>query len=308
MNKDGNLYSPEGGKVQEILLQRKKILTQGKENLDVLIVEFFPFGRYQFRHEILALIESSKKKSNQLKVFASMRDIYTLKNDVSKREKRARYTKDILNQHFDALLIHSDPSFIHLKESYPYYSDIEVPIHYTGFAVPSFVGNSQKNEREVVVSIGGGLWGQDLFEQVLDAALELQEYKFTFFAPILQGSYRVDNLPRNVRICVFDQYRFQSVLETATFSISLAGYNTVFECLKTKTTPILYPWTENNEQPLRAQLLAKKGISYTLGPHAKAKEQIIDILRNRGPLEYATQPNLSGATETCKIINYLKNS
>lgn len=308
MSKDGVLYSPQGKSVEEVLSQRIEVLGRDTKKFDVLIIEFFPFGRYQFRDEIFTLIDGLKKRSEKLQIYASMRDIYTLKNDLSKRDKRAKYAKDILNKYFDALFIHSDPALIQLKDSYPCYDDIKIPIFYTGFTISELTYKDKKSERDIVVSLGGGQWGYELFKEVVAAAHQLSDFNFTFFEPALHDGHRLEELPSNVSISSFNNDNFKKLLEKAAYSISLAGYNTVFECLSAKTTPILYPWGENNEQPMRARLLAKKGLCYELDPQNKLSLQIIEIISEKGPLSLNTQLNFSGCVETSKIINHLQNS
>jgi predicted glycosyltransferase len=51
---------------------------------------------------------------------------------------------------------------------------------------------------------------------------------------------------------------FLSYLEAADLSVSMAGYNTCMNILAAKTPAIVWPFSQNREQRLRAERLAQK--------------------------------------------------
>lgn len=309
MKDDGILYAPNQSGISEVFEARAELISE-KLNIkaDIFICEFFPFGRYQFRNEVFHIIETLKKTNQNLKTFCSMRDIYTHKPNKAKFEKRSLYCKDVLNQCFDALFIHSDPDFIKLSETYPYYDQIAIPIHYTGFVTPESHEHLEKKMSEVIVSMGGGSWGEQLYQEVKVAAARLPEFNFTFFGSALDPKKAMDGAD-NVSERSFDLELFEKMQKQAGHSISLAGYNTVYECMLHNTTMILLPFGANNEQGHRIKRLAQNKLCLELNPNQCLSDQIIHYLRSK-PLSEAivTKPNLAGAPTFCRIIKDLYSS
>ncbi len=75
------------------------------------LTETFPFGRRQFRFELLPLIEWVASQS-RIKLVCSIRDILQHRS-----EKREAQTVDIIKQYFDAVLVHADPLLFTLDAS-----------------------------------------------------------------------------------------------------------------------------------------------------------------------------------------------
>jgi predicted glycosyltransferase len=98
----------------------------------VLIIELFPFGRRKFAFELIPLLERVQAGGRATKVICSLRDILVSKRDQSRFEDQAC---DLMNRYFDLLLIHADPRFQRLEETFPGARRIECPIRYTGFVV-----------------------------------------------------------------------------------------------------------------------------------------------------------------------------
>ena len=66
-------------------------------------------------------------------------------------------------RYFDAIVVHADPVFARLEETFNLTADLRVPVHYSGFVVPSPQGPMQPNlprRAGIVVSAGGGRVGE----------------------------------------------------------------------------------------------------------------------------------------------------
>lgn len=98
----------------------------------VLIIELFPFGRRKFAFELIPLLERINAGGRATKVVCSLRDILVSKRDQARFEDQVC---DLMNRYFDLLLVHSDPRFQRLEETFPGVRRIECPIRYTGFVV-----------------------------------------------------------------------------------------------------------------------------------------------------------------------------
>ncbi len=146
---------------------REKIIlgTFQTENPSAIIIELFPFGRKKFRNELLPLLEMAKGKA---KIICSLRDILVgQRRDQARHEERAVTTA---NKFFDAILVHSDKDFARLEETFQPVKPLQVPVFYTGFVAKNDALNFEnKNENQVIVSAGGGLVGENLLQNAIEA-------------------------------------------------------------------------------------------------------------------------------------------
>ncbi len=306
MNLEGQLYSPNQITMERVWQRRMEELEIiGASAFDALIIEFFPFGRYQFRVEILDFIKRQKALNPKCKIICSMRDIYTIKNNPEKVIKRAKYSAEILNRYFDHLLIHSDPSFIKLSDSYMFASEIKIEQSYTGYIAPLKLFSGGRSQDEIVVSTGGGSFGLDLLKGVLAVTNEFKSLQFHIFKSALDPEELSSNRD-NVHFHSFNENEFKRHLAKAKLSISLAGYNTVAEALLYQTPMLLYPFTHNNEQPLRARALEQSALASVLSPSADLATQLREHLKKITPLSPASSLiKLDGASQSLNIINML---
>lgn len=259
---------------------------------DVLVVELFPFGRAKFAFELMPLLE--RAKAGQTKIVCSLRDILVAKRKQEAFEERAC---QIVNQYFDLLLVHSDPRFQRLEETFTNVHRIDRPLRYTGFvAQPAAVEAAVEDERlegggekRILVSIGGGRVGVELIECAIDASALLAErlpHQMLMFAgPYLpenefqrlrekiafvvspsggkQGAPDSSTMAGTTNITLARYTtRFLSHLQRTDLSISMAGYNTCMNIVAAGVRAIVYPFTGggNQEQTLRAEKLRALGL------------------------------------------------
>ena len=130
-----------------------------------VLVELFPFGRAKFARELVPLLEAARAAG--ARTACSVRDIL-----VSSRRNQQRFDDRagaLADAHLDTVLVHSDPRFARLEETFSPATPLQVPVRYTGFVVrdtrraspvrPAHAG------RPVVVSAGGGLVGEPLLQR-----------------------------------------------------------------------------------------------------------------------------------------------
>lgn len=97
---------------------------------DIVVIELFPFGRKKFAFELVPLLARIRLNGRRTKAVCSLRDILIT------REQSARYEArvcSLLNRYFDMVLVHADPAFHRLEESFVTVNNIEPPIRYTGY-------------------------------------------------------------------------------------------------------------------------------------------------------------------------------
>jgi predicted glycosyltransferase len=90
------------------------------EQPDALLIEAFPFGRRAFRFELDALIEAARARRPRPLLLCSLRDIVVSPEDPGRRKEIV----DRVRNHFDFVLVHGDPAFIPLEDSFPLASKI----------------------------------------------------------------------------------------------------------------------------------------------------------------------------------------
>ena len=257
-----------GQSVEQIQHERKASIYSLMEDLqpDAFIVELFPFGRSIFGFELEPLLADIRKdRFGRVKTVCSLRDILVEKKDPPAYEERVLQK---LNQYFDALLIHSDPAILRLEETFSRMGDISIPVFYTGFVAqqsdPAKGKNLQKelailNEQKfIVASAGGGRSGYKLLTCVLDAC-ELLGHHLPVRLEAFAGPFMEDEEFRllsarstaNFSIRRYTK-RFLDYLYAADLSVSLAGYNTCMNLLVTRVPALVYPYSRQREQPMRA--------------------------------------------------------
>lgn len=229
-----------------------------------LIIEMYPFGRRQFRFELLPLLYWAQNA--KLLVVSSVRDILVDKG----RDDRVLEAADLVRRYFDLVLVHGDPRLVPFERTFPRAGSIADKLHYTGYVVekPALAGAADRSNGEVLISAGGGAVGGPLFKLALAARrlCVLKERRWRFVAGrnlpeadfgLLQEAARID--PG----IVVDRFRadFTSLLATCHVSLSQGGYNTVMELLALRTPAVIVPFADGqeSEQALRATLLAERG-------------------------------------------------
>jgi predicted glycosyltransferase len=257
----------------EVQEERKAILYSLFEKTapDLFMVELYPFGRKRFGFELLPILEELKNGAlGSPGVVCSLRDILVEKENQKAYERRV---VGLLNQYFDALLIHSDPSLVTLEETFLSTAEIRLPVVYTGFVTSRpdpDAGIKLRNRLEigadeilVVASAGGGKVGATLLRAVLEAGFIMAKMKklrlYVFCGPLMSDFdftallEQASAMP-GVELARFTK-EFISFLTAADLSVSMAGYNTCMNILAAGVPALVWPFGQNREQRLRAKKL-----------------------------------------------------
>jgi predicted glycosyltransferase len=287
---------------------------------DILMIELFPFGRRRFSFELVPLLDRVKAQGRKTKVVCSLRDIVVTKQD---RERHEEKICKLMNQYFDLLLIHGDRHFQPLEESFSRISDLNCPVHYTGYVVQSSPENPLLNDEDkavlnsdqplILASIGGGRFGHELLESLVEAAPilewliphQIQIFTGPFFPDkkFAQMQILASNKP-NINIQRYTQ-NLLTYMNKADLSISMGGYNTTMNILTTGVRAIMLPFVGNGdlEQTIRSQKLEKLGILNVIHPADLAPrmfaEKIIDcLIETPNPVKL----NLDGVEKTASLL------
>ena len=85
----------------------------------IILIEGFPFSRWQFRHELLPLIEAAKSYAA---IVCSVRDIIVAKRD----PRRIDAIVELITNKFDVVLVHGDEALVKFSKTFPAAKQIEI--------------------------------------------------------------------------------------------------------------------------------------------------------------------------------------
>jgi predicted glycosyltransferase len=272
---------------------------------DAVIIEAFPVGRRQMRFELLPLLDAIASVNPRPKLFSSVRDILQENRKPGRDEETVQLVKD----HFDAVLVHGDPDFVRLEDTFPLTADIADKVRYTGLVAPPLVADPAERF-DIIASAGGGAVGLDLIRAARDAASSLSaSYRWLLISgpnlPERDFAMLQHEAPANVTLVRFRK-DFPSLLKGAKVSISQAGYNTVGDLLRTDCRAILIPFVAGGEteQTVRAERLKAMGLASILPETGLTAEHVVSAVSEAlaRPPRQAAALDLAGAETTAAII------
>jgi predicted glycosyltransferase len=267
--------------IQAVWNQRKALIDAAVEQHRpaVLLVELFPFGRKKFAGEILPMIRAARRRSAM--VACSLRDILvSARPDQQVHDDRARWLTD---RYFDLVLVHADAAFARLEDSFRPRQPMRTPVRYTGFVVPHRVQRDRPQRGDhLLVSAGGGIVGEPLFRNVLDAhglmdgAPPLRLIAGPFLPEAHWESLRQLASGRAGITLVRHVPDMVEELRRARASISQCGYNTALDLVMSGSPALVVPYSTRteNEQADRAERLAGLGVMLNHGTDALTPESM----------------------------------
>ncbi len=280
---------------------------------DILLTETYPFGRRKFAFEMLPLLEAARAREAPPLIASSIRDILVRKPDPRKEEKMA----EIANRFYDLVLVHSDPDYVRLDDSFPFTDRVEHLLRYTGFVHTGRRADPPPGDgdNEVIVSCGGGAVGAQLLDTAVRARA-LSRTANTLTWRLLVGhdvpedrfaALRAD-LPGGI-IAERARPDFPALLERARLSVSQAGYNTALDVLAAGVPAVFIPFAQvlETEQSHRAQALARRGLATvadesTLTPQSLAHAVDEAMALPRGTARSGHRAQMDGAARSANIL------
>lgn len=235
------------------------------EDFDLLLTETYPFGRRQLDFELTPLLERAKAKPRPPVIATSIRDILVRKKELWKEEWMAGQAL----RFYDRVLVHSDPDFIQLADSFPFADRVAPLVRYTGYADADRQAHPEGKDGtdEVILSCGGGAVAEALLSAALEARSLSRRAGDTRWRLLIGHDVSEDafalyrrNAPDGVWV---ERARpdFPALLKRARLSVSQAGYNTVLDILSAGVPAVFVPFAQANEteQSQRAEALARHG-------------------------------------------------
>jgi predicted glycosyltransferase len=279
----------------------------------VLLIEMYPFGRRKFEFELVPLLDAvAALGADRPRVVCSLRDILVQRATGQRKHDERAVIR--LNASFDAIVMHADPAFATLEESFQPATPLRVPVHYTGFVAPPAPEPVTHRLDRLVVSSGGGMVGEPLVR----AAVEVHRDLFIrtgLRTTVVAGPF----LPEPVWAWLREQATHSPVLAVvrrvddlageiarSALSLSQGGYNTTMDLLRAGTPAVVAPFADGgeNEQTVRTSRLAELGVLRMVPAAALGdRERLLAALVAAAAAQPApVRLDLSGAERTARIL------
>jgi predicted glycosyltransferase len=290
--------------------RRRQMLLQAFEDFkpDIVILEAFPFGRRQMRFELLALLKTIAARAPKPFVVTSVRDILQERTKPGRNEE----TVDLIERYFDLVMVHGDPSFATIEQTFPLADAIMSKVAYTGL-VAAPPPSPAAEHFDILVSAGGGAAGGLLVRSIVAAAgMAANDRKWCLITgpnlPKAEYDVVVAHAPANLSVFRFRE-DFASLLKGARLSVSQAGYNTVCDVLRAGCRSLLVPFAAGGEteQTLRAERLEALGLATVLAERdltpAGLSAAIDRALSRPAPARHKL--DLDGARQSARLLRRL---
>jgi predicted glycosyltransferase len=327
LRKDGALVTLDGEPLRLVQEARRRHLTEtiAAAPPDVMMIEHYPWSKWELEEEILAAIQAARNARADVRVVCSLRDVapQTRQESVSAPAYERRVLER-LAAYFDAVLIHSDPRFSRLIEHFPAAGRLPVPSAYTGFvcrvgeraAVEHGPGGTLAAPSYAVLSAGGSADALPFFLNAMEAFRrlaargELGSLRLLVFAGLAMGPPALETLRAAAREAAVSVVPFSpdfpAWLRRSALSISQAGYNTCADVLATRVPAVLVANPRMSDQPFRAERMRANGLATVATgdppPIASLETAILSALRGPRPCHDLA---VCGAGETRALLERL---
>lgn len=279
------------------------------QDYDLLLTETYPFGRRQLDFELTPLLDTARARSTPPLIATSIRDILVRKKELWKE----RWMADQALKYYDRILVHADPGFIRLEDSFPFADDVAELVRYTGYVggAPRPPSDSRDGEDEVIISCGGGAVAENLLSAALDARplsrrAEDTPWRVLIGHDISEDAFGIYRQSASEGVIVERARRdFPELLKRARLSVSQAGYNTVLDVLVAGVPAVFVPFAQANEteQTQRAEALARHGRAVVTPEAALTPERLAAAIDDALALPRAShEVTLGGAEKSAAIL------
>jgi predicted glycosyltransferase len=261
----GELYDPEGERsVDDIWAARAQAIGGFlRMPYHAIVVEFYPFGRRRFKHEIQSLFRAVHEHSGPVPIFTSVREVL-----VPRAQDNERRMVQAVRKHIHTVFVRSDPSIIAFGETFSLAHEIEPQLCHTGYIGTPPPLHRTVRKPQILVSQGGGNVGRELLQAAIGAAALMPDHVFLLATgsctpPNEIAELRASVRSRNVEIVPF-LADFQHRLMESAASVSMGGDNTLLDVFMARTPALAYPYQDNPEQGIRIGKFAQRGLLHEL--------------------------------------------
>lgn len=315
MREDATLVSLTPGLTVDEALRRRRdqmIDLLNARPPDVVLIELFPFGRRKFECELIPLLMAAHARgAGRPLIVSSVRDLLvTARRNQQAFDDRARV---LCEQFFDLVMVHTDPAFARLEDTFRPSLPLATPVEYTGFLTRESAEPPSVDRSGVLVSAGGGQVGASLFRAAV-AAHDINWPELQLPTTIVAGPFApaavvsdllaAATLRRGLTVLA-QVPRLVPLLASARASVSQCGYNTALDLLRCRVPSLVVPFADGreNEQTARANRLAECGLVTTLPSAELTPERLARAIRellNGAPAR--TRLDMNGAETTLRLL------
>ncbi|HED64668.1 MAG TPA: hypothetical protein ENJ09_03830 [Planctomycetes bacterium] len=310
-------YTPRSlpGPLADVLHLRRRILFESYRVFqpDVVLVDHKVVGLHG---EALDVLEDARRRG--VRTILGIRDIIDTPSavEVEWGTPECRWG---LSEGYDRVCVYGDPAVFDSRREYPIPEELGERLEFVGYVVREFKRRSLSpipaTKPQVLVSMGGGEDGAErigLFLDALELSRESTGGEAAFAATIVSGplldaaTHRT--LKRRARVLGdVDFHRVHNdlprLLVESNAVVSMAGYNTCAEILKSRRPAVLLPRVfPRKEQWLRADRFERAGIAENAA--AYGPEELVDAIERAldpaRPLGAA--PDLRGAQNMVAVV------
>jgi predicted glycosyltransferase len=278
--------------VEQAVSERPRIILDelARSRPTVVLIELYPFGRKKFEFELLPLLDAIHSMGpDRPHVVCSVRDILVgQRPDQADHDERA---SRLANRYFDAILVHSDPQFARLDETFRPATQMTVPIHYTGFVTNDSTPIELlpgERQRRVLVSAGGGMVGEPLF-RVVSEAHHRWHSEIGLTTTVVAGPFLPDPAWEWLHTTAERTEGLSAVrylpdlrveMARSAVTVSQCGYNTTMDILRANVPAVVVPYAEGreDEQRRRADRLAALGVLQCVPTDALDRTTLADAV------------------------------
>jgi predicted glycosyltransferase len=230
-----------------------------------VITETWPFGRGLMRFELEPLMQFLEAARPAPLVVCSVRDIVERRRQPVKYERMAERAQ----RYFDLVLVHSDPALLPFGDTFPHTARLGARLRYTGYVSDREPLNRRDPTPDgpVVVSAGGGFFGERLLMTAIEAAplCPVSARRWLVLAGPNLPADRLRALRARAGAGVEVQRNrpdFHELLRSCAVSVSQGGYNTVVDLLASRVPAVVVPYEDarESEQVVRARHLERLGL------------------------------------------------
>lgn len=300
---------PIGKLTLQEVLEKRKIFLEGflKQSYDFFITELFPFSKLPLTDEILQIIKSVKSINPKCLIVCSLREML-----LPIPPARQQAIADIFKENYDYVFVHSDPRIYRLENIVKTALQFPDKIIYTGYVTnPEPLIKPEKRQKRILVSMGGGRYGKEMYLAIAKTASAFPDYEFIFIKGPLISEELLKQLEdikkeKNLTNITFKGFvkDFLQVMQDSALSINLGGA-TILDAVKTETPSIVYPYA-HDEHIVRAQLFGLLDLVKMLDINELNPEQLTRIIHEVLSKPYPNYKiDLSGVESTSSEIHRL---
>lgn len=240
--------------------------------------------------ELLPALHYLKAYAPQTRLVLGMRDIED-SPEATRRDWQAQSTAQLQAHTYDAILLYGDQTLFDPVAAYsmaPVAAGKLIPCGYLRRAVPARPAADVRRELDArdqplhVVTVGGGGDGFEILKTYLEMLSQGDStpryHSLLVTGPLMAQAKRqalrrlAAGLPVSFMEFTAD---LDSYMAAADLVISMAGYNSVCEILSLGKRSLLIPRGHTRaEQPMRASLLAERGLAYLLPPEELTPDRL----------------------------------